>query len=396
MTRAYGLPYQGSKNGIVKFIIDNIPSGKDKILVDLFGGGGAVTHYAMEQDKYADYILNDIQPGLTDFFMECVNGEHTIDKHTKWISREDFFKYKDYDWYIKLCWSFSNNGCGYMYSEEVEPWKKMLWMSRVIGDFSLFEDIEINTDGSSKDIKENKEEYKDKYIRWYLKNIIKTDNDYILQKQEVEEGIRKESEQLREYLVNALKLSGLKQSEVNKYLGTQMSKHYFAKSQWQFPTREHYEKMQKIMPELNKDYDDILYLYKLMHTLRTLQNLGRLQSLESLERLQRLQILQELKNKKDKLITLCQSYETVIIPDNAIIYCDIPYNNTECGCYCGFNYDKFYDWAEQQKNIYISEYTMPEDRFISIAEIKKPVLSSGQGTIKNKATEKIWVPRTNI
>ena len=181
-----------------------------------------------------------------------------------------------------------------------------------------------------------------------------------------------------------------------------MSKHYFAKSQWQFPTREHYEKMQKIMPELNKDYDDILCLHSLyklrhtLHTLHTLQRLEDLQSLQSLERLQRLQKLQELKNKKNNLITLCQSYETVIIPNNAIIYCDIPYYNTECGCYCGFNYDKFYNWAEQQKNIYISEYTMPEDRFISIAEIKKTVLSSGQGTLKNKAIEKIWVPRNNI
>lgn len=73
---------------------------------------------------------------------------------------------------------------------------------------------------------------------------------------------------------------------------------------------------------------------------------------------------------------------------NKLIYCDIPYNNTNCGKYGGFNHNEFYEWAEKQDNIFISEYNMPSD-FICIASIEKNVLSSAN-TNALKATEKIF------
>ena len=48
----YGVPYQGSKNQIARWVIDNLP--EDKILVDLFAGGCAVTHAAMLSGKGED------------------------------------------------------------------------------------------------------------------------------------------------------------------------------------------------------------------------------------------------------------------------------------------------------------------------------------------------------
>ena len=81
------------------------------------------------------------------------------------------------------------------------------------------------------------------------------------------------------------------------------------------------------------------------------------------------------------------------IPQNAVIYCDIPYAGTNCGKYDGFDHDAFYEWAEQQDNIFISEYSMPEP-FIEIASIQKSVLSTANGD-SGKATEKLFVnPRT--
>ena len=44
MRKNYGLPYQGSKNQIAEDIIDFLPSGNR--LVDLFGGGGSISHCA--------------------------------------------------------------------------------------------------------------------------------------------------------------------------------------------------------------------------------------------------------------------------------------------------------------------------------------------------------------
>ena len=46
----FGVPYQGSKNQIARWVIDNLP--EDEILVDLFAGGCAVTHAAMLSGKW--------------------------------------------------------------------------------------------------------------------------------------------------------------------------------------------------------------------------------------------------------------------------------------------------------------------------------------------------------
>ena len=54
----YGLPYKGSKNSIAEWIVDNLPSAD--VFVDLFFGGGAVTHRAMLTGKYKRFIINDI------------------------------------------------------------------------------------------------------------------------------------------------------------------------------------------------------------------------------------------------------------------------------------------------------------------------------------------------
>ncbi|MDD6964096.1 MAG: DNA adenine methylase [Firmicutes bacterium] len=118
----YGVPYKGSKNKIAKQIIDFLPSGGT--LYDLFAGGCAITHCAMESGKYDRYIVNDIEPGITQLFIDAVNGKYANEK--RWISREDFFKLKESDPYVKYCWSFANNGRDYLYSKEIEPLKKHL------------------------------------------------------------------------------------------------------------------------------------------------------------------------------------------------------------------------------------------------------------------------------
>lgn len=84
-------------------------------------------------------------------------------------------------------------------------------------------------------------------------------------------------------------------------------------------------------------------------------------------------------------------YRQVPIPKDALIYCDIPYFGTNCGKYDGFNHADFYAWAEQQDNIFISEYWMP-DMFVPIARISKTVLSASNGN-SNVALEKIYTNR---
>lgn len=58
--KAYGVPYSGSKNRLAEDIIDMLPTG-DR-LVDLFAGGGAITHCALMSGKWKKILNNDRYP----------------------------------------------------------------------------------------------------------------------------------------------------------------------------------------------------------------------------------------------------------------------------------------------------------------------------------------------
>ena len=162
----YGLPYQGSKNAIAEKLVSVLPCADN--FYDLFAGGCAITHRAMIDGRWKNYYANDID-NIPTLFFDAVNGKYKDEK--RWISREDFARLKDADLYVSLCWSFGNNRKAYLYSKEIEPWKKALHYARVLGDNSLLRDFGIKSDGNPKDIKKHHNEYKDKYIKWYIKNV---------------------------------------------------------------------------------------------------------------------------------------------------------------------------------------------------------------------------------
>ena len=171
----YGVPYRGSKNKIAQWVISNLPAGDT--LVDLFAGGCAVTHAALLSGKWNHIVANDIGDA-PQLFMGAVHGKYANEK--RWISREDFHRLKDSDPYVSLCWSFGNNRRDYLYSKEIEPWKKALHYARVFGDTSLLREFGIDSDGSSKDIKSNNKEYKRLYSQW-LGNQVKHKRLYDLE-----------------------------------------------------------------------------------------------------------------------------------------------------------------------------------------------------------------------
>ena len=373
----YGLPYKGSKNAIAEKIVSLFPAAEN--FYDLFAGGCAITHRAMIEGRWQNYYANDIDV-IPSLFNSAVKGEFKNEK--RWISREDFSRLKDNDLYVSICWSFGNNRSDYMYSKEIEPWKKALHYARVFGDCSELKKFGIDSNGSPADIRKNEEEYKDKYITWYVKTKMKSPIEYETLRKNLKEKIKR-GEELRNYLIEALKKANITQSEVNKRLGTQISGHYFGRSQWAFPTREEYNKMRAFMP-LEKDYDEIYGLQELY------QRLQRLESLESLERLQRLQRLQSLQSL-ERLEVTNASYERVKIKPNSVIYCDIPYEGTQGYVSGEFNHKKFYDWAsEQTEPLFISSYEINDDRFEEVWSMGK----IAQFSQKNKkCIEKVFAPK---
>lgn len=369
----YGITYQGSKNAIAEKIIEFLPSGRR--FVDLFGGGAAISHCAVLSGKWQKVLYNEYNPLLVDLIKRAINGDFKNEK--RWISREDFSKLKEKEGYIKYCWSFSCAGNNYLYSKEVERWKKALHYARVLGDTSLFAEFGIKTDGSRTDIQKNKEEYKRKYIEWYLKNVLNSQADFEKLRDNLQGKIKRQKEELRLYLCDALEKSGLKQSDIDRRLNTKMSRHWFGSSQWQFPTREFYNKMRDLLPL--DDYDEVYGYAELLQRLQSLQILQSLVSLVSLQRLQRLQSLDINQG----------SYLDYVYEYGDVVYCDPPYEGTGNYDKKDFNHAEFYDWvASRPYKVYFSSYEISDKRFYKVWSEKKRKLMCG--ACSDKVTECLY------
>ena len=293
----FGLPYKGSKNKIAKWVCDILPNANT--LYDLFVGGGAITHYASLNLKYNNYIVNDLNSLCIKGLKMAFNGEFKNEK--RWISREDFFKLKDTDYYVACCFSFGNNFKGYAYSKEIEQFKKAMHYSVVLNDNSLLSKF-VNVDN----LNYASDDKQDRMIH------------------------------LRKYLRS---FTDFKDKRIK------------------------------------------------------LQNLERLTRLQSFECLQKSNELNNL--QKDNIKFYSDDYQNIPLTDkDAVIYCDIPYANTEKYKHL-FDYERFYLWAERQEiPIYISEYEMPKDRFVCVAEKEKKCKFA---PTTNKITiERIFRPRTQL
>lgn len=283
----FGLPYKGSKNKIAKWVCDVLPNANT--LYDLFAGGGAITHYASLNLKYNNYIVNDLNSLCIKGLEMAFNGE--FKNETRWISRDDFFKLKDTDYYVTCCFSYGNDFKSFAYSEEIEQFKKAMHYSVVFNDNSLLSEF-VNIDN----------------LNYTSDNI----------------------------------------------------------------------------------QERMLYLRKYLSNFTDFKGQIRLQSLECLQRLNELNNLQ-----KDNIKFYSDDYQNIPLTDkDAVIYCDIPYLNTNKYKH-SFDYERFYLWAERQETpIYISEYQMPKDRFVCVAEKEKKCILSATN---NKITvERIFRPRTQL
>ena len=131
----WGFPYSGSKSAFADSLAMNFP--KADHFYDLFGGGGSMTHFLlMNSKKFKHVHYNELDNKVFDLFKRAVNGDFNDDKFKpEWVSREDFFRLKDSDPYVKYICSFSNNGSAYQFCEQVEPYKKSMHMAVVFNEF---------------------------------------------------------------------------------------------------------------------------------------------------------------------------------------------------------------------------------------------------------------------
>ena len=187
MGKRYGMPYMGSKNTIAEWVISNLPNAET--LYDLFGGGGAITHCAAESGKYNKIVYNELNSVIYQLFRDAVRGQ--LEKETRWIDRQTFNDLKDINGYIANVWSFGNKGTHYLYSKEIEPWKKAFHYAVMHEDYSYFKLMGIDDILLTglypherrlelrAQILKNKDEYKEKYIKWYVEHFLNENIDVL-------------------------------------------------------------------------------------------------------------------------------------------------------------------------------------------------------------------------
>ena len=338
MVENYGLPYTGSKSRIAHWVIDNLPSGR--VLIDAFAGGCAITHRALLSQKWQTVIANDINGKYPQLFADAMRCKYRDER--RWISREDFERLKSKDAFVACCWSFGNKLKCYMYSKAIEPYKRALHYAIVFDDFAPMQELMPEVAQAVRDA-----------IHW-----IQNTHDRRITAQKV--------------IVKTL-----------KRLTDDNFAHPIIQSNPLYQTIRH---TSRNTPSLNG-----LESLERLERVQILERLERLQSLESLERLQSLERLESL----ERLQVTSLSYDEIDIPDGAVVYCDPPYQACDKSLYDGtakaFDHCAFYDWCvsvSKTNQIFISEYSIEDDRFEVVAE-KQKMTSMSSKTAFN-VTERLY------
>lgn len=117
----YGLTYQGSKTDLAEWVVESIPPAP--VFIDLFAGGCAVAHAAAASGKWGKVVANDATDSVM-LFRDAVMGKYQ--NCSRWVSKEEFDLLKEVDAYARILFSFGCNGQDYMYSRDIEPYKKAM------------------------------------------------------------------------------------------------------------------------------------------------------------------------------------------------------------------------------------------------------------------------------
>lgn len=142
-----GLPYKGSKRNLAHWILQNIfcefPQGK--YFVDLFGGGGALSAYALKNRLFERVFYNEIQSDIADVFKYSCDGtiQNRVDLY-RFYNREEFkeiIKTNTLQGGVaKLLFSFGCNLRSYLYQDS-RALMKHKTHKILAGDFTDIEEL---------------------------------------------------------------------------------------------------------------------------------------------------------------------------------------------------------------------------------------------------------------
>ena len=345
----YGLPYKGSKNKLALRINQLLP--KAGHLIDLFCGGCAVTHAALMMDKFQHIHINDVDWRPVQLFTDSLAGKY--ENESRWISREDFFRLKDVDPYVAIVWSFGNDMRTYMYGREIEEIKRSLHYAIYFADYTPAKALG--------------------YDLSFLDGMHDVYKRYIATKRFFQEFHANYVDEIGDFTPPHTKYKGgagvpRKNERTSNSSGWKTSKDMCV-----YPPPS-------LRTSALREGDETIKVGE-----RLSDRALRLQSFEVTRRLK--------KKRTDRLTYSVLDYQAVPIPENSVIYCDIPYKGTsEYNLKEKFDHERFYDWcAKQTQPVFISSYDMPEDKFTCIACFEHSgIFAVG---INSKVEERIFIPK---
>ena len=360
----YGLPYKGSKNKLAERIVRLLP--KRTHLVDLFCGGCAVSHAALLMGKYEHIHINDINWMCPTLFIDALNGKYNDE--SRWISREDFFRLKDTDPYVAVVWSFGNNLRDYLYSREIEPLKKAIHYAMFFSDYSLGKEL-----GHDLSFIDPIQDLQKRYIA--VKHYFSKLGHFQQESYERGGGRINDFSQWKQWNVSTpiCRIGGAKATcgDWNQWKG---------QAPFGVATLGMYQPSVAIQKKKSKR--GARQLRATEHSCIAC-NTGSGSTVRP-----------DIRGGQNLPITSSVlDYEEVSIPEDSVIYCDIPYEDTNVYNKAeGFDYEHFYQWCERQTQpVFISSYQMPTDRFDCIEEFTHR--STLSATANNLVTERLYVPK---
>ena len=346
---SFGLPYKGSKSAIAKDIVAILPGGNR--LVDLFCGGCAITDFAMKKtDKFNRFLINDIDERNPKTYMKALNGGFR--NEDRWISRQDFFKLKETDDYVRLCFSFGNSGKTYMYGPQIEPYKRAIHHIVFWEDYAPMEEL--------------------------CPAVVKTIHDYC-------DG--KDQKGRRLALGKAVAAHVKAVGSVEYWQSNPMfravkvkwseDRRGMSSCQWnRWSSLESLESLERLQSLRSPESLECL------ERLQSLEIRKSMQSLQSLENLERLERLERMESQNVQIFASADDYCNYVYQDGDVVYCDPPYANTYKYT-VDFDNEGFWQWCRTRDfPVYVSEYRAPED-FISVWSKEKRRLFSSSNLSAN-------------
>lgn len=332
----FGLPYTGSKSRIAPWLMEMLPDCDH--FVDVFAGGCAVSHAMILYGKARKITLNDLQGDVVNLFIDALNGD--IEKYApyQWIDRKTFFDKKDNNPFVRLVYSFGNNGKDYLYSKEIEEYKHAVHMVLVEDNWILFSQL----------CPELYEECKNELKKYPI------DNE-------------------------------------NYYNSVRARRLYFQK--------KCAEILCDISG--NNWYSDVIQqnaLYRRAKKEWTTHGKSgsRIESIQTPQHVaisERIELINNNINVLPVINAQSMDYRLLDIPNGSVVFCDPPYKNSDVTYNnIKFDHEEFYNWCiEKSKNndVYVTEYSIEHPDFKLIGEKKKRVTMNGKGS-KGLKTERLY------